>query len=458
MKHTFKRITAFTLTLIIFGAAASCTEKTKSHHNSGNSADETVTVQIAVGNYISPAIETAMKEFNEQDNGYRLETVYYDSDSTGTNNSLQTADLKLQMDIIQGESIDLVMDSAFTEKNLYDILSQKGAFADVYTFLDTDTEMQRSELNEHILSLHETDGKLYQIPLFYEARTLISPTAYVGTKENQTIAEITAHWENMPENSVFLWDMSAENIYYEFIQSSLGTYIDYNSATCSFDSQSFVSLLNFCGEIQKQKTAQDIEQREFLRSRSIYGLYQFHELLNEIPNDTYTLVGYPSEDNNGGFVDTIGERWSICMKSTPEEQAGAWTFLRYLLSEEFQYSHDKLMSKAMDSGIPYEYGFPMNLAAFERKVQEQLTQKDDANFGIKRYQDSQIGWLTQAEYEILTRFLDRLSKMRLPIDDSIQAIITEDTDRFFAGECTAEAAAKAIQERVSICLAEQSST
>lgn len=76
-------------------------------------------------------------------------------------------------DIINTSDIDIITGYSFIEEANYKNLQQKGAFADLYQFMENDTEINTQTLNSHVLQLNEIDGKLFSIPTFYTANTLI---------------------------------------------------------------------------------------------------------------------------------------------------------------------------------------------------------------------------------------------------------------------------------------------
>lgn len=75
----------------------------------------------------------------------------------------------------------------------YQILQNKGAFVDLYSFMENDPEVNTDTLDTHVLEVNEIDGKLYTLPDFYHINTLQGESKYVGTKENWTFDEFEEH-------------------------------------------------------------------------------------------------------------------------------------------------------------------------------------------------------------------------------------------------------------------------
>lgn len=421
-----------------------------------------VVIRLAVNKYMGYEVDKAIKEFNELDNGYHIQEVMYNHEQVyNSGNTLKTADMKLQMDIMNGNVVDMVADNAFEEISRYEILTEKGAFADLNPFLDGETGTARSELNAHILELHETDGKLCQIPMYFNIETVLGLREDVGTKENWTFDEMLMHWEAMPEGSVFASRNTKDYIYMHLIRGNLSAFVDYKNVTCSFDSPEFIRMLEFCNSFPETPNEYiDFNPDNmpiFIAERTFYGFYDYHHALHthyfNLPEINYTFVGYPSEDGQGSFIDTIRERYSICASAHPEVQAGAWEFISYMLDEEFQYAHDSLYYEL--SGPTSNDGFPINTAAFERKAKELYEHEGEPYMISEAEGERDIGYLTRAEYERLVTFINSLSRMNSHVDRTTWNIIEEEIGGLFAGERTAEEVAKSIQGRVEILISER---
>lgn len=407
-----------------------------------------ILIRIAVDDkeYLPLELRTAMEAFNGMDNGYHIETVIYSKSVMGTDSTggLQTADMRLQMDILQGGNVDIVMDNSFSEMSRYDILAEKGAFIDLYPFLDGDSDVSRTELNEHILEIHENDGKLYQMPLYFWIETMSGRAEYVGTKENWTLDDLKKHWEKMPDEAFFCNNSSQWYVYRDIIRGNLGSFVDYEKGTCHFDSSEFVELLEFCKQFPETKGKQDPTSNTiyFLKYAYLGGFDAFHRQVF----DGYNIfAGYPSNDGKGSIVNTLRKRYSICASAHPEVQQGAWEFICYMLSEDVQAGHNTLYGKEM------EEGFPINNAAFERMAEEQLVHTGET----RNYDGRQIGYLTQDEYEQLLSLISSLARMESPVDNTAQTIIENEIEALFLGEQTAEEVAKAIQGRMEIMISER---
>ena len=426
-------------------------------------SDENIIIRLAVNKYMGYEVDKAIKEFNALDNGYEIDKIVYNHENVyNSGNAIRSADMKLQMDIMNGDVVDMVADNAFEEISRYEILTEKGAFADLNPFLDGDTGTDRSELHAHVLELHQMEGKLYQMPMYFNIETVMGLREDVGTKENWTFDEMLTHWEAMPEGAVFSSNNTKDYVYMALIRGNLSAFVDYENVTCSFDSPEFIRMLEFCNSFPETPNAyldyNPDRMPIFLIERTFMGFYDYHYEINSnyfpLPEINYTFVGYPSEDGQGSFIDTVRERYSICASASPEVQAGAWEFISYMLDEDFQYAHDSLYHEL--SGPDVNCGFPVNIAAFERKANDLLMHEGEPHLILEVEGERDIGYLTQAEYDRLVTFIESLSRMNSHVDRTTWNIIEEEIGGLFAGERTAEEVAESIQSRVEILISERS--
>ena len=222
----------------------------------------------------SSGIEQAIREFNAEDNGYRIEIKQYSDQISDEELSYEESSKKYQyedfgilQDIINSSEIDIVCNSSFFNESYYEILQNKGAFVDLYTFMENDGEVNTDTLDTHILDLNETDGKLYTLPVFYAINTLAGDSEYVGQKENWTFDEFVSHWNSMPAGSTIMGSNQKENVYPIVLRNNLDSFIDYENAMVHFDSPDFKKMLEFCNQFESsngQKGTYDHEAISFI--------------------------------------------------------------------------------------------------------------------------------------------------------------------------------------------------
>ncbi|MDO4863834.1 MAG: hypothetical protein Q4A05_06670, partial [Ruminococcus sp.] len=125
--------------------------------------------------------------FNAEDNGVRVEVRNFTEleefrdfgyDEHGvfqgySDEESKQMDFFIAQELINKDTIDIVVPFTFCDNAKYEIFKRKGGFVDLYRFMENDPEVSRDTLNTHILGLCEYDGKLYSIPTYYMVNTMI---------------------------------------------------------------------------------------------------------------------------------------------------------------------------------------------------------------------------------------------------------------------------------------------
>lgn len=407
--------------------------------------------------------EDLVDTFNREDNGYKIELRNYGSDYDpyhNPDNEWTNGDQQLCLDIMNGE-IDIIPND-FCDKAKFHSLAEKGAFSDLYKFIDNDPEFDRSDFIEHVLDVSAIDNKLFFLPLSFKLKTLIGKTKYVGEKENWTLDELKEHWAKMPDGYTFNGSIARNNVYYTILRGSLSSFIDFDKGTCNFDSDEFVDILEFINTFEPSpRVKPDNMDYEHIFVTDIYitGFQSFHNLLIEHGNDSTTFVGYPSQNGNGTFIDSSEQQIAVSALSSKEKQQGAWEFVKLLASHDNQVTM-MYPESYTENGTKYSFGdvdhcFPINKNVFEELANEQLKKQNENNFINTSVDSVDYGHLDDDEYSMLLNIIDSAKGESTVIDEDIKEIIDEELLAMFADEITPQKAAKNIQNRVSIMVSER---
>lgn len=488
MKYlTLTCVSALTLT------AVSCSEVKKSDIQSENSADtksenvtpyddvqsndskEDIVITLATNSTMRTELQDEIDNFNSLDNGYQIVTKIVDMDfynkefdTTVMNdeNGL-IVDFNITQDIINTDSIDIVPSYTFANQSKYEILKNMGAFIDLYTFMENDPEVNTSTLNQHILKINETDGKLCSLPMYYSLTTLVGESRYVGEEENWTVDDFISHWEQMPEGSTVNGSLNSENIYYDILRSNLETFVDYENAKVNFNCLEFKKILEFCNKFESnngQKTEWDYESQRFVLVYDLSGImsakvFGESDSIGLNTNPPYTLVGYPSPDGQGAFF-TSDFTYSISAKSSPEKQQGAWEFIRQFYTEEYQ--QNDVIEKYVDNidgeeFIHYstEKGFCINNNAFDIIVQKTINGEYDDGKRSDKGVEYTVAMPTQKEIDKMVKYINSIERWETTLDRQLWGIIEDEVMAYFAGEKSLDDTVDLIQNRASIWISEQ---
>lgn len=407
--------------------------------------------------------------YNKKSDNYIAEIRQYD----------KADDLKL--DILAGDPPDL-FDGGTAAISRYVNL---GAFENLYDLMDEREGLSREDIFEPVLRAFEYSDGLYALPAAYHIDAWIANREVIGREySNWNLEEFFSFAENLPEgmylgskNSPF---MSREMIWNSLFNSAVVNFVDYENAACNFDSEEFIHLLDFAntaepneaydwgGVLSSNNEEQMIQYREaelaiknktallqqmwsnfgtgFINGSHANGLYL---------DDNFTYLIDPSDDRRGQMWASNDHCYSIITNAPHPD--GAWDMFCFIMGEKYQMSYMQISDM-----------FCSNKKAMEKKLDDWFYWNDQMKFDMDGGHDSPKSGgvyadnvetvtykLPEETKQYLLDFINSCDKLKIS-DSTIFDICTEEAEKLFAGETTAEACAAMIQNRVSIYLSENS--
>ena len=244
-------------------------------------------------------------------------------------------------------------------------------------------------------------------------------------------------------------------------------FVDWSAATCNFDSQDFIDILEFLKLFPETFNWDDNTEweadytriangKQMLSTASISGFTDLQYYMASFGNKA-TCVGFPVSEGVGNILG-MDDGYAISAKCANKDVA--WKFISQFMSEDWQLKN--------------VYSFPSNQAAFDKQLKDAMTptyQKDEnGNFILdengNKIEESKGGFsdgtneynfyaMKQAEADMLKNLIDSCS-MVMSQNTSLNDIISEEAQAFFNGQKSAADTAKMVQSRVSLYVKEQS--
>lgn len=410
-------------------------------------------ITLAVAGQTDYIFQSKVSDFNSQSNLYRITMKNYFDGYEHSIEGLESAAHDLEIDIISGNIPDMV----WINTNEINKLSSKGAFADLYEFMDNDRKFSRDTFLQNYLEATETNGHLYSIAPTFLIKTIAAKSKLVR-ETNWTFDEFKAVYDSHSDDMELFETANNRIAVFDFLTNSCADFFDYGTHSCSFDSDDFINILEFSAQFPS------VDEYDFEKSScrnetallSLLFINSFRDINVQkqgIFGEDMTFAGFPSENGNGSVI-LLPNQFAIMENS--DNKDGAWEFIKSFLSDDnFRQNAD---------GIPVtEIGF--NIAMDE--ALERPYYIDDLS-GKKMYMDetgvdsytnqiiNNISPMTESEQKVYEQFVRSINIASSAGDRVIESIVREERDAFFAGECSAQQCADRIQTRVSIMLSEQS--
>ena len=417
-------------------------------------AGRTVLTLATMG--LSSETRARVLEFNRSSSQYRIEVRDYSEYNTSGDASAGLS--KLNTEILAGNMPDLLDLSDEIPLRRY---ASRGLLEDLWPFIDSDPELGREGVMERPLEAAEVDGKLYQIfPRF------AIETAAVGNKMGWSLEELQAALAKLPAgSSVLAPGETRESIFEAMFGDSLDQFVDWEAGKARFDSPEFRAILEFCADFPAQAPAVEDGTDAYTRVASgeqlLLPVYlsdlQSIQLYRALFGGGVTFAGYPGEGGSGVRFSADG---GLAMSASCADKDAAWSFLRQTLLPD-------------EEEISIGADFPVNRAAFKRKAEESMAfsyltdetgntitgpdgepMMEGTVYVFVGGQAIMLKPASQEDYDQVMALYEAADSL-VSRDESIWAIAREQAGACFAGDRSAEDAAKAIQSRVELYLNEQ---
>lgn len=408
--------------------------------------------------WTSSSLSKAVRNFNRQDSGYRIGIVDYSK--YNTEEDWEAGIAKFESDMTSGIVADIICTSSIS----YEKFANKGIFLDLGDYVST---LNPDEYFMNALDSLRYGDTLNRMGFSFNVQTLQAKTEHVNGKSGISVAEFMELIQNLPDGMEAFQEMSRSSALYQLCSGNLNAFVDVKNATCTFNTPEFVQLLELCksypedSSMKGDKTQEEWDaywneyEYQYINDKTLFQQFYIHDLKQTL-RERYqyfdkadvTLVGYPTvkENSNGGRFN-FDYTLAISANSAMKDQA--WGFFTDMLSEE---SQEKL-----------GWQLPLRKEAFD-KIAEEAMQPE--TYKDQNGETQLITWYrgseemeqiipTQKDIDEIKNYIMNITEIAY-YDEQIYTIVQEETEKFFSGDQTAQAAADMIQSRASLYLSEQS--
>ncbi len=436
------------------------------------------TITLAHTEPPSAFISSQIVQFNKDNPNVRVVTKDYSSYTT--DDKPNGAEEQLTLEITAGLfRPDMVLGS--TDSLVLEQIVQNGLYTDLVPYLETD-----DTVNFHTLygciprTFDDGKGGMWAITPEFKLRTLIGHSAVLGKYAGQTswtLDELLDFFESLPEDVEKFPELLRDSgVYfmdeYTLLAQGYGYFIDMDSGTCSFESDTFLRYLEFLSTLPAttQEWKQRSEYANLDKSEQFYAGMSgkvalkfailskpssYWNLETAFGTKNYTLLGRATTTDSGAGITSDSV---FTVTSFTKSSDTCWELLKYffaerqpaLMVESGFLSMKPLMAEEM---IPSEEYIRVHYTtgvthSIGRDPYNPLTEETLEKPGI-------ILSFTDEDRRNLEEFLDNSGNPLIyEIPDAVRHIVRDEMSTYFGGLGTAEDCAKKIQSRVSIWLSE----
>lgn len=399
-------------------------------------------LQLTVGVMsLQPEMRNIITAYNRYRNDVVIEPVIY-----AENNDYESGYDRLTLDIIQGTAPDIISVYGIDYENL----AQKGAFCDLYSFMNSDTDANRQDFVESVLRAYEMDDCLYSISPTFRIYTMWGAESLVGDSKGIDAANMVQLLENHGGNINSIYGFSAdENVLTTLCALSMDRFIDWKEGTCNFTGENFRQILYFAKEYTGKPFDSlylAIQNKDILLTIGIINSVEDVSMESLLYGEKIQFIGYPTESGSGTAVLFSGDELAVNSKSNfPEE---SWKFIKYYMEHGFDGT-----------------GFPVRKTQFEEfltdSLKEETIEENGSSYAIAKRSYSERDIVDLQVYKCTDEDVEQIRSLVNDIDikfqyhTQIQRIIDEETASFFEGDKDLTEVCEIIQNRVQLYLDEK---
>ncbi|MCL2425594.1 MAG: hypothetical protein FWD05_04560 [Oscillospiraceae bacterium] len=399
------------------------------------------------GIHISFSLIDQATVFNRRSDTHQIEVVEYSFDDRD----------RLRTELIAGRGPDIFVLGGWGIE-LAAALAEGPFILDLYQMIDADPDINREDFFPNILSAWENSrGELVQIAPSFSIQTAVGmQSVFPEAPESWNYADFIAFYEEAREAG-YDYPLGQAIDRLEILGMLLftdDTFFCERTAVADFDSESFINVLNFVITLPERGWERIPEEIRFSGQWDPVGeLFQGEKLLlpSEFISDTVafralqmrlggiTPFGFPSNDAPTHIVHE-SHGTAVGIRSNSPHTEAAWEFVRLSLLPR-NLGHDV-------------FAFPSRIDQFEQLISRELDRVGPTITARYGFGTLEVVPMTEPDAELLRDIISNIGLSSIA-GHSVQNIVNEDVQAFFAGTRSAEDTARIIQSRVQRFLAER---
>lgn len=437
--------------------STSCESQTSlsSHKKAQTHEDGRSIVTLSVY-FPDEAIRQAVIAFNETNPDYYVELLCGNKDmDTPSINRISATDYWNQetLEIFAGKGPDIFTKTLHSSYNSY---IEKGVMEDLMPYIERD--LDPDDYLESSLYAYAREGKVYALESGFALAFSVGSKNIFGNIDGWTFSEMQNILQENSHIPVYRNDYSVDGA-----GSFLSDYLAYgNPDYTDFDT------LRDCIEFDKNRRIRLDEGEKVIMGENV--LVEDITLTNALEWADYeafygkelTPVGYVDEQNTGIFHNGFG--WSINASSKQKE--GAWTFIKFLLSEEYQRQYNTTQFSPLKCLLEEQFDYystPTEASFFDMEINEMVTYQGhllpkSSNEYWRQHQywkDIYIECLTKEQILQVRDLIDRSRPISSNYNATLNTLILEEADAYFNNSRSLDDVMQNIENRVTLYLEEQ---
>lgn len=405
--------------------------------------------------------------FNQSNDQYRIEMKDYYADIDWSqsieqvNKSEEKCRQQMYLDVFTGKGPDIFyyVNDDEIEFSLA-AYEANGLLMDLHPLMEKDLEFHISDFLPNVIDACTVNEKLCKIPVHFSVFGMDGKPSVTKGISSWTTGDFNQIASTLPSGMQMIVNKTKDELLKGVLAGSMNYFIDKNTKKVNFNSDEFYELLKWANlygseEIESSDQRVYLNENDLVKSNQlaimswgrIFATEAFSPGLIGTFGTVPDIIGYPSPEKNGPYMNP---EEIVAVSSWCDCPDGAWSFIKYLLSDDYQTknSTDYVNAYGLGSG----YGFPVRTESLQTVINLAMNPPDIEKDGEDP--DANPVKLTLEQADACLAVINKADTFYYP-DLEIYAIIQEEAQAYFQGQKSVEEVSALIQDRVQTLVYER---
>ena len=419
-----------------------CSERSSSENDSAPTAESEQSLQTApegkvtlvlatfvgeYGNWDVGTLQSIVSDFNEHNDRYTIEIRDY---TNGGEIPDDQAISKMNTEILGGDGPNMIHFAPLITSLSPDPYISRGLLVNLSDCMANDPDIGMDDIV--IAKALSYDDAIYYLDNCFFFETMLGKYDTFGDRFYWTLSEYLEMEKTLPPEVMTWYNITKESFLKQVASRYIRIAIDWKNGTCDFNNADFIGILEAASRIRD--TPEDPNNMVFGYGPTMLGQGMIATSMSyctDVAHLAYeermagcklSFIGYPTVDGSCGTYATLRSPIGIIKGQNTE---GCWEFLKFYV-------------------LHYDRGLPVYRPYFEQAIETaKAAEKPEER-------------MTEDDAVRLRELVSSIENVTI-YDNNARNIIIEEAMAYLNGSKTAQEAAKQIQSRVSIYVAEQAS-
>ncbi|NLW89811.1 MAG: hypothetical protein GXY43_08890 [Clostridiaceae bacterium] len=425
------------------------------------------------GFYLSDntALLSTITKFNQSNEQYRIEIKDY-FQSIDWSQPLEQIHLsqeacrqQMYLDAFSGKGPDIIYDVGTRSLAAYEA---NNLLMDMCPLMEMDPEFDINDFLPNVIDACTVDGKLCKIPAHFWVYGIEGEPSVTKGISSWSTVEFDQIASALPSGMYMIVNTTQLELLRHVLAGSMNLFIDDNTKEVNFNTDEFFKILKWAKtygekepvseELRVYVNTEELLEKNLLVCNThgfISDASKFASIFPRYYGTAPDIIGYPSPAKNGPYIYPIEQ---VAISSSCDSPGGAWSFVKYLLSEDYQTMNSSGSEYAEKLGTGY--GFPVRTESLQALMEIALNPPEiveefpsgDSELYPDPYEE--LYGMTQERADACLAAVNSADTLYY-LDEEIYKIIQEEVTAYFEDLKSVEDVTALIQNRVQTLVSER---